>query len=144
MGYTHYWKLKKKATEKQWNTLVERSKEAIASTGVRLGDWQGKGEAEFGKSVISFNGYGGNAYETFLLENKPFDFAFCKTGYRNYDVAVCIVLLVAKEVLKDKFEFASDGRYYGDLNKMEDGWRQAYLALGMEPYKMRLPFGEEE
>lgn len=150
MGYTHYWQLKGIPTQSEWDEFVTKTKALVEKTGVKLGNGIGEDEPIFNDDKVCFNGWAANGedYETFCidryaadLENeetkksiesyekmgytyeKAIEYAtsdFCKTQYRNYDVCVCIALLVAKAVFGEKFTFSSDG----DMTC--EGWQKAY------------------
>lgn len=124
MGYTHYWRIPVQALP-----LVGERLPAI------VGDFRkllphlpplagplGKGGPEFGPEEVAFNGPEPEDYEAFVFPGllrggEPFvsedfpeeHFAFCKTGYRPYDLAVTAFLLVAKFHLGDLLQVRSDG-----------------------------------
>lgn len=68
---------------------------------------------EDGKSIIEdgifINGIGEESHEDFVWKNKAKDFAFCKTARKNYDPAVCAMLILAKKHYGDDVEISSDG-----------------------------------
>lgn len=67
---------------------------------------------EFSPDIINFNGIGEHGYETFSFYRNLKNFDFCKTGRDNgnpYDLAVCVVLVLAKYHFVDLIEISSDG-----------------------------------
>ena len=56
---------------------------------------------------IRFNGYGEFGYETFYFSVKEFDH-FCKTNTKDYDMPVCIILLLLFHYIPE-FKLCSDG-----------------------------------
>ena len=91
--------------------------------GVRLGDWAGNDKPFISYNKISFNGYGEESCETFVVsrifesdrepsnypETKGKYFAFCKTRQFPYDLNVQCCLIVFKHYLRDAFYVSSDG-----------------------------------
>lgn len=100
-------------------------------TKIVLGNGMGdKGsKMEITNDEILFNGLGELGHETFLLErktqteftrhdgskytNEPREngkyFNFCKTARKPYDLAVCAILIIAKQHLNDHIIIHSDG-----------------------------------
>ena len=107
MGYTHYWRMDAplKITETQ-RKLID---EIITEYRPILSGWDGTGELEFTKDILSFNGIGpDDDHETFRVEfGKQEEFSFCKTAQKPYDEPVMKVLLVL--ALSKGFNFSSDG-----------------------------------
>lgn len=66
------------------------------------------------KEIIRFNGYKDKGYETFYFSVKEFDH-FCKTNTKDYDMPVCIILLLLFHHIPE-FKLSSDGFW---LNKAE-------------------------
>jgi len=78
-----------------------------------LSGWDGSGELEFTKKVLSFNGIGDEAHETFRVEfGKQTDFECCKTAEKPYDEPVMKMLLILN--LSKGFNFSSDGEISAD------------------------------
>ena len=75
-------------------------------------------EPIFTDTLVRFNGVEKDGHETFYIEAihddcKQFDnknrvFAFCKTAYKPYDIAVCACLIIFKHWLPD-MKVSSDG-----------------------------------
>jgi hypothetical protein len=122
MGYTHYF-TPKKASPKKWDELLKQVKklhEALPANTDTAGGYSsndpltikgglGKGEPEFSKKVICFNGDGdkGLDHETFIIEPDVTDWNFCKTARKPYDLLVCAVLIATRSILN--YEVSSDG-----------------------------------
>lgn len=128
MGYTHYYYVPEHIEKQAFNRIVRDVKKVIPklSTMIILKGWDGHGEPEVNNSLISFNG-NANAeldHETFQLkinnENayvKREDgkvFNFCKTDEKPYDLAVLVVLLIAKYHMGNDIELGSDGEIEND------------------------------
>lgn len=61
--------------------------------------------------AIYLNGIGEESHETFVWENKVIDFRFCKTARKEYDPAVCAILILAKKHYGEGVEISSDGNW---------------------------------
>ena len=73
---------------------------------------------------IRFNGKGDKGYETFYLTPETVKYSFIKTGGtepKEYDLVVCLVLLIFKLYYKDNFALNSDGFY----PPIEGSWLKA-------------------
>ena len=113
-------------SEKKWFTKTEEVE-------LKLRGGFGEGDPVFSDNEVWFNGDAetGNDYETchIALEypEKKFmgkfdwEFLFCKTGRRPYDVAVCLTLLCFKRAFGEDFNFSSDG----SIENGEEGWKLA-------------------
>ena len=66
------------------------------------------------ETKIRFNGEEGKGYESFVFSTKE-GHEFCKTNEYDYDIPVCIVLLLLKNYIAG-FELESDG-FWIDKNK---------------------------
>jgi hypothetical protein len=105
-----------------------------------IGDWEGKNQAEITDEVISFNGVGEMAHETFLLTRKkelrPYEkaekrekvFNCCKTARKPYDLFVCLSLISAKEHFKKDIDISSDG----DMKDWEPAFEEYKRITGRE------------
>lgn len=101
MGYTRYWaRTEKPITE----DFVEEVKEIIkdcAKKGIAIRGLYGTGEPIITLDKIAFNGNSEAdrdlSNESFILNNTPTDFDFCKTARKPYDYAVRKVLKKAKD-----------------------------------------------
>ncbi len=89
---------------------------------IKIVDGHGKVDSkpEITNDIICFNGSTKNSHETFILERKrkssEYDqedkgkfFEFCKTARKPYDLAVCAVLIIAKNHFNDNILVRSDG-----------------------------------
>jgi hypothetical protein len=143
MGYTHYWKFTQnpkdiKDGEKKFKKAVELLKKCLAKVPAeldvpyygkntfKLAGGNGTGKPVFTDEKVCFNGFDGDedlSHETcyIALDNPDgFDFDFCKTAEKPYDVAVCLTLLCFKKTFGDDFNWSSDG------NGSEYGWKLAH------------------
>ena len=136
MGYTHYFELKKEPTASKFNKAVETLNAIFAEhPNLRslIAGGLGTGEPVFNENLIIFNGRAdrNQDHETFAVERSKPKWDFCKTARKEYDVVVCICLLVLKKVLgPSTFSFSSDGCFYGDPKNMDEGWAEAYEIVG--------------
>lgn len=83
---------------------------------------------------IRFNGQNENGFETFYfdLKNTNDDHGFCKTGYRPYDLPLCLVLMIIKNCLKDNIVIESDGNnkdWEKAFNKIENYLPNVYFEI---------------
>jgi hypothetical protein len=124
MGYTHYW-TPKNSTKEQFkkfsNTCKELHKNLPDTTDtaggyhsddeVKICGGDGKGKPKFTSKEVCFNGDGKNDldHETFYIALDYFDWTFCKTARKPYDLLVCACLLAARDILK--FDVSSDGDF---------------------------------
>ena len=65
-------------------------------------------------------------------------FQFCKTGGRPYDLAVCLILLVASSAAPGALEVGSDGDWDNDWAEARDAYREIF---GLEPVPFGIPAG---
>ena len=126
MGYTHYWKFKSnpkdiKDGDKKFKKSVALLKKCLKNISVELAGSNGTGKPIFTNTMVCFNGLDEDSHETcyLALDNSDFEFDFCKTARKPYDVAVCLTLLCFKKFFEDDFEYSSDG----DMN--DEGWALA-------------------
>ena len=131
MGYTHYWAFKPtgktpEQTAEQFKIVLDESKKILeAHPGLVFG-WDDEKEGFFGEPIltpveIEINGHEENdlCHETFFFKpDKHFDFAFCKTARKPYDLVVCLILISLAKNL-DGFTFSSDG-------DMKDEWQPIF------------------
>ena len=143
MGYTHYWRFTKnpkdiKDGDKKFKKAVELLKKCLAKVPAeldvpyygkntfKLAGGNGTGEPIFTDTKVCFNGFDGDedlSHETcYLALDNPdgWEFDFCKTAEKPYDVAVCLTLLCFKKVFGDDFNWSSDG------NGSNFGWKLAH------------------
>lgn len=92
----------------------------------KLAGGNGTGEPVFTDEKVCFNGIddGENhyAHETcyIALDDMDYEFDFCKTARKPYDVAVCLTLLCFKHFFGYDFSYSSDG------NNGDEGWSLAH------------------
>ena len=128
MGYTHYWTInQKEISPESWFGFMQEFSEIEAKFHEKL-DHTTDQKYRIDSESIIFNGIGEQGHETFTMnrknpmeesytgENEYFD--FCKTARKEYDIAVCCALIIAKKHFGDIIRVSSDG---GD----EDGWDKA-------------------
>lgn len=112
MGYTHYWRGKKRPTEKQWKAImVEVDKLFNTKEAFKLIRYeQGRNTPPtLNAEEIRFNGRGENAHETFLFTRDPSSFEFCKTAGKPYDLFVVGVLTIVYHFAPECYDITSDG-----------------------------------
>lgn len=112
MGYTHYWRGKKRPTKKQWDAImVEVDKLFQTKEAFKLIRYeQGRNTPPvLNAEEIRFNGRGDNAHETFYFTREPENFAFCKTARKPYDLFVTAVLTVIYHFAPECYDISSDG-----------------------------------
>jgi hypothetical protein len=126
MGYTHYWEFKSnpkdiKDGDKKFKKSVALLKKCLKNISVELAGGNGSGKPIFTDTNVCFNGLDDDSHETcyLALDNSDFEFDFCKTARKPYDVAVCLTLLCFKKFFEDDFNYSSDG----DLD--DEGWALA-------------------
>ncbi|RZO83004.1 MAG: hypothetical protein EVA65_15795 [Oceanococcus sp.] len=139
MGYMHTWKLSRAFTEIEWLTLTVVA-QALAmnlpkfshSAGgfysehpLQISDFD-VGAPGFEDSLIVFNGAGPDlAHDTFVLQQQPDGFEFCKTARKPYDLLVVAVLRAAYLIAPDAIEISSDG----NTDDLAPGWRFAAKTM---------------
>ena len=110
MGYTHYYTKREDvefvplAPEKR-KELIERIEKVVdLHKDILTGDYSGKTmtPVDVSQGHICLNGHGEYGFETFEYEidNRPSAFAFCKTGHKAYDIAVCEILLLLEHYIE--------------------------------------------
>jgi hypothetical protein len=120
MGYTHYWKFKQQPSAQKFAEFVEGVKHITATAdeaGIALS------EEVYKPSHVSFNGVGAEAHETFYIElpvdDERYDYGFCKTAEKPYDMVVTASLILAKKIFGEDIEIKSDGNW--------DDWQSGQL-----------------
>lgn len=163
MGYTHYFPQSRDFTMEEWKAVKDGARKAIRycqrqGIGLARGslDCDG-GSPGVSQTGITFNGalrdddpyhspqgrrpmrYG--QCETFHLpRRKPLQyrcgptFQFCKTNELPYDLAVCLVLLVASSAAPGAIDLGSDGDWETDWAEARAAYREIF---GQDP----VPFG---
>ncbi len=90
---------------------------------------------------IQFNGYGEDGHETFIINRvlpelqswmNGEHFDFCKTAQKDYDKAVCLVLLSIDHYCPGVMRITSDGNW-------EDDWDSACVAFKTIFFEKRKP-----
>ena len=108
--------------EYDWNTNT--SKPVTIHLPFKLAGGNGTGEPIITDTLVCFNGDAekDHNHETcyLALDNDDYEFDFCKTARKPYDVAVCLTLLCFKKTFGDDFSYSSDG------NEDDEGWKMAH------------------
>ena len=128
MGYTHYWTInQKEISPESWFGFMQEFSEIEAKFHEKL-DHTTDQKYRIDSESIIFNGIGEQGHETFTMNRKnPMEesytgeneyFNFCKTARKEYDIAVCCALIIAKKYFGDIIKVSSDG-------EDEDGWDKA-------------------
>lgn len=133
MGYTHYWRINRKAARElkdHWGDIVKHCAEfceAQCKEIIQREDDNPK-PAVFSKKEIRFNGIGDDGHETFLLRNVASKFEFCKTARKPYDLAVISCLFIAK-AFAPSFDVASDGFGFSSYYKKHYAYSEVLDAI---------------
>jgi len=93
-------------------------------------------QAEVSDYQIRFNGVGNDGHETFILKKSSIgselpllesdQFNFCKTARKPYDLAVGLVLLVAKNHSPNSIRVSSDGDWESDWKEIRDSYNEIF------------------
>lgn len=135
MGYTHYYTKKAESRDdalrfEMFSIGARRIIEyAVAHEGIEIADGMGDvlGAWEADTEVVSFNGYGPDAHETFFFKRTGSGFHFCKTARKPYDAVATACLIHMKDVYGDLIDIGSDG----DWSEWSDGARLYRNATGL-------------
>ena len=128
MGYTHYWTIfQEEIPQDIWRSFASDFIKILPQFMDKL-DHETDQKFDINGNHIIFNGIGEQGHETFSMNIKnPMEkshtgrieyFDFCKTARKEYDIAVCCALIIAKKHFADIIRVASDG-------SEEDGWDKA-------------------
>ena len=161
MGYTHYFYRTPELDKSKFKAAVSDIRKVVAllpsvnpqeaqmcypngdDTDVKLAGWDGEvgTKPKFTDELVSFNGVGADAHETFLIaqtfeapdyrpdpDEEGLHFAFCKTARKPYDIAVTASLAVLKHHLGDAIRVSSDG----DFDEWADGLALAGEATSLD------------
>lgn len=137
MGYTHYFKQSKPASDEQWQAFQKDAKVVIEHAQKNLGivlisnDDNG---VIINNERINLNGDSDNNldHETFFLSQNYSAFNFCKTALKPYDTVVCSLLLLANEHMPNQHEISSDGGF--------DEWQRSMeINAKIFGYAFKLP-----
>lgn len=115
MGYSHYWRPKKKPTPEQWQNITDGFKKLQAFCLLTnpmpiQRDEEDSSPPEVNETCIIFNGIGDAGHETFYLERYTEDsFNCCKTSRKPYDMSVMVVLLLMDHFAPGAWYITSDG-----------------------------------
>jgi hypothetical protein len=128
MGYTHYWTIfQNEIPQDIWRSFASDFIKILPQFMDKL-DHETDQKFDITGNHIIFNGIGEQGHETFSMntKNKMEEshtgnieyFDFCKTARKEYDIAVCCALIIAKKHFADIIRVSSDG-------SEEDGWDKA-------------------
>lgn len=128
MGYTHYWTInQKEISPESWFGFMQEFEKIETEFHGKI-DHTTDQKYKIDTESIFFNGVGEESHETFTMNRKnPMEksytgnieyFDFCKTARKEYDIAVCCALIIAKKHFGDIIKVSSDG-------EEEDGWDKA-------------------
>lgn len=125
MGYTHYFESKSGFSDARWNSFVEKVREIFdfcKSINISLAyEFDEFGNPPVCDSeLVRFNGCGSDGHETFYLKKTDRGFNFCKTARKDYDLAVCMVILAMHETDLEAYSLGTDGD--------ESDWEEAIVA----------------
>jgi len=126
MGYTHYFEAKSGFSDARWNSFTEKVKkifEFCENKGVLLAYEYDEVDRDpvCDSDLVRFNGHGfENGHETFYLKKTDRKFNFCKTARKEYDLAVCMVILAMYETDLEAYLLHTDGN--------ESDWRESIQA----------------
>lgn len=152
MGYTHYYPQSRDFSKDEWKAVKDGARKAVRHCqrrGIGLArDWDGGSPSVTDRS-ITLNGAGESGCETFYLprlkeprfsggQSPEPTFQFCKTGGRPYDLAVCLILLVASSAAPGALEVGSDGDWDNDWAEARAAYREIF---GLEPVPFGIPAG---
>tara|TARA_R110000744_G_scaffold322162_1_gene428187 strand:- start:35 stop:487 length:453 start_codon:yes stop_codon:yes gene_type:complete len=140
MGYTHYWNIYQTIIPQDiWRSFASDFIKILPQFMDKL-DHETDQKFDINGNDIRFNGIGEESHETFTINRKnPMEksydgeikyFDFCKTARKEYDIAVCCALIIAKKHFADIIGISSDGCD-------EDGWDKA-----KELCQKRLKYGK--
>lgn len=128
MGYTHYWTIyQKEISPESWFGFMQEFEKIETEFHGKI-DHTTDQKYKIDTENIFFNGVGEQSHETFYMNRKNEmkesytgeieHFNFCKTARKEYDIAVCCALIIAKKNFGDIIKVSSDGID-------EDGWDKA-------------------
>ncbi len=141
--YTHYWyrDTSKKVSYFQWRQITQAFRETYAQCLTEDIDLVREFDQPdtmplCNEEEIIFNGSGDEGHETMVLERVPTGrerngevFAFIKSNRKEYDVAVCALLLAAEKYTPGVWRIESDG----DCSDWAAGLVLFETAIGEEP-----------
>ncbi len=147
MGYTHYWELKKDSPKLSKGCMEDINKVMKEYKNIIQYEEDNKKKPIITNTLIRFNGIGEDGHETFYFETPPkedkhsgfrkdgFQFNFCKTARKPYDIVVCKLLLILKAELQDNMKLSSDG--FSNCEVSFDGeWNKAIWDIKQMDYKI--------
>lgn len=141
MGYTHYWRSPKGFTKTAWSAFTEDVKkilQAVQDRGIKLcREFNDVNSPPIvNQEKVFFNGAGDDGHETFVMTLEKNEFDFCKTARKDYDLAVCACLILAKHHFGDSITVSTGGH--------PAEWRSALELVRSEMGKGDFPFARKE
>ena len=114
MGYTHYIRQSKPASDVQWEAVCTDFNKLRAAALLEKPlpiqrDEDDPSDVLMDSEHIAFNGIGEDAHETLVFVKNGAAFNFCKTARKPYDTAVVALLILANHHGPDVWEVTSDG-----------------------------------
>ena len=107
MGYVHTYGLTKEIKEIPAEALTKIQEVVEKYKDILRFECDEDKEPLVTNEIIRFNGYKDKGYETFYFSVKELDY-FCKTNYKDYDLPVCIILLIMFQYIPE-FKLSGDG-----------------------------------
>jgi hypothetical protein len=146
MGYTHYWHRPEEMNKDKFKKASQDCKSVtdfLRTKGTMIQFESDTPEPPvFDDTEVRFNGVDDEGHETFCIQ-QTFEgyrqvqddgklFEFCKTAFKQYDIAVTACLIVFKHHFGDDFRVSSDGNTE-DWLAGKDAC-QAVLGYGEVPF----------
>jgi len=126
MGYTHYWGGHQGLTWSGHQGLTGLDTQTLnAIKAIALDydlcyeDDKPYEKPEISRDHIRFNGRNEAGFETFYFDLTG---GFCKTGRRDYDTPVCLILMAIKHCLRNNIKTTSDGN--------DKDWTSSFDVIG--------------
>lgn len=135
MGYVHYWTIRDELPP-----LTSKGISMISNIFRKHADLVQFGCDQAGPPLIEnkqmrFNGIAEKGHDTFFWAADKIDFNFCKTAREDYDLVVCLTLLVLRSQYEDKFRLSSDG----DSEDWQEAFDEFERLFGVQADKKWLP-----
>jgi hypothetical protein len=118
-GYSHYWGLFADDdgvvfSDAEWKKILTAARKIIRKAeadGIAIRGPFGEGKPVLTPTKIALNGDAASnlSHESFVLENRPKDFNFCKTAQKPYDKVVVSILAAVDNIQPEAIRMKSDG-----------------------------------
>ncbi len=142
MGYTHYFDQQRDFTDDEWEHIGRLFKmildEARKTHTIELQlEYNDPAPIQVDDTSIRFNGVEDDGHETFYIQKEHMkEYNFCKTARKPYDLAVCLMLIIANEHANGALKIGTDGDW-------DDEWMEArgiyYAFMGRIPRHIEDP-----